>query len=216
MAMTQGRNTGLLFKRKILFKSKIPIVLCFRTVENVLGMAHSPFDIPSCPTLVSHEPSCCRLLVFLHLSFVPSCLLSWAAPRQAGIAREIYCVCFVYNLIRSLFMPLTWHFHKKSLIKCPPRMQINTCLNCTVTFRLELSARTSSGCVHLCFMALETHGVCSWGFLQSGSASFGLTEAPAAPSMGVSAHLGWGIPHLLPFWHTAPASKQDFRKELRL
>lgn len=122
------------------------------------------FDIPSCSTLVSHEPSCCRLLVFLYLSFMPSCLLSWAAPSQADIAREIYCVYFVYTLIRSLFMPLTWHLHKKSLIKCSHRTQINTRLNCTVTFRLKLSACTSSGCVHLCSIGFETHGVVRGAF----------------------------------------------------
>lgn len=117
------------------------------------------FDIPSCATLVSHEPSCCRLLVFLYLSFMPSCLLSWAAPRQAATAGEIYCLYFVYNLIRSLFMPLTWHLHKKSLIKCSHRTQINTCLNCTVTFRLKLNACTSSGCVHSALWACRHMGL---------------------------------------------------------
>lgn len=116
------------------------------------------FDIPSWATLVSHEPSCCSLLLFLYLSFMPSCLLLLGCSRQAGIAREIYCVYFVYNLIRSLFMPLTWHLHKKSLIKRSHSTRINTRLNCTVTFRLKWSACTSSGSVHLCFMALETHG----------------------------------------------------------
>lgn len=169
------------------------------------------FDIPSCSTLVSHEPSCCRLLVFLYLSFVPSCLLSWDAPRQADIAREIYCMYFVYTLIRSLFMPLTWHLHKKSLIKCSHRTQINTCLNCTVTSRLKLSACTSSGCVQHYFMGFGDPWVCSWRFWQPSSASFGHMEAPTAPSTGVLAHLGWGIPCLLSFWHTADAAKQVCR-----
>lgn len=40
MTVTQGRNTRLLFKSKVLFKSRIPIVLWFRTVEHVPGMAH--------------------------------------------------------------------------------------------------------------------------------------------------------------------------------
>lgn len=153
------------------------------------------FDIPSCATFVSHEPSCCRLLVFLYLSFMPSCLLSWAAPRQAATAGEIYCLYFVYNLIRSLFMPLTWHLHKKSLIKCSHRTQINTCLNCTVTFRLKLSACTSSGCVHSALWACRHTWVCSWGFLQPSPAFFGHTEAQGCQhiwdgAFPISSHFG--------------------------
>lgn len=114
---------------------------------------------------------------------MPSCLLSWAALTRADIAKEIYCVYFVYTLIRSPFMSLTWHLHKKSLIKYQPSTEINTRLKRTVTFRLKLSAFTYSGCVHLRFAARRRTGLL-WGLCCSRARRPSLKarrELPPAP-----------------------------------
>lgn len=113
-----------------------------------------------------------RLLVFLYLSFMPSCLLSWAALKQADIAKEIYCVYFVYTLIRSPFMSLTWHLHKKSLIKYQHGTEINTCLKRAVTFREIKCLQLLRWCPPL-LHDMETYGFASRVLMQPSSVSFG-------------------------------------------
>lgn len=131
MATTQGRTIGLLFKST----AKFPL-FCVLGPERALGIAlgtPSHFVSSSPAKLLLWERH--SLLVFLYLPFMPSCLLSRAALKQVDIAKEIYCMYFVYTLIRSPFMSLTWHLQKKSLITYRRGTEIDTRLEHVVTSR---------------------------------------------------------------------------------
>lgn len=188
MATTQERNTRLLFK----LTAEFPL-FCVSGPERALGIAlFSPW-YPQ-PLRVSSSPAKLllwerhSLLAFLYLPFMPSCLLSRATLKQVDIAKEIYCMYFVYTLIRSPFMSLTWHLQKKSLITYERGTEIDTRLERAVTFR-EIK------CLHLRMWwlplphGMEMYGFASRGLMETLLGSFGYIEAEVAPGTAGMLHV---------------------------